>query len=74
MTSIFFTKLENPGDILLKSEKQRIIFEEIQNLRPMKSEHAVPGVPTKSLSSEHDTICKYYIRSLSDLPLSSIYI
>ncbi|CAF1634206.1 unnamed protein product [Adineta ricciae] len=51
-----FQNSENPGDILLKSEKQRIIFEEIQNLRPMKSEHVVPGVPTKSLSSEQDTI------------------
>ncbi|UJR16383.1 hypothetical protein I4U23_003286 [Adineta vaga] len=51
-----FQNSENPGDILLKSEKQRIVFEEIQNLRPMKNEHAVPGVPTKSFSPENDTM------------------
>ena len=44
--------------MLLKSEKQRIIWEEIQNLHPMKNEHAVPGVPTKSFEPENDTMGK----------------
>ncbi len=49
-------ELENPENILLKAEKQRIIWEEIQNLHPMKTEHAVPGVPIKSFVPENDTI------------------
>ncbi len=49
--------LENPEDILFKSEKQRIIWEEIQNLRPTKNEHTVPGLQTKLAAiAEHDTI------------------
>jgi len=43
--------------LLFKSEKQRIIWEEIQNLRPTKNEHTVPGVQSKSAAiAEHDTI------------------
>jgi hypothetical protein len=49
--------LENPENILLTSEKQRIIWEEIQNLHPMKHERVVPGVATKSFTSENDTVC-----------------
>lgn len=48
--------LENPEDFLLKSEKQRIIWEEIQTLRPMDGEHVLPGVPTKLISPKSDTI------------------
>ncbi len=49
--------LENPEDVLFKSEKQRIIWEEIQNLRPTKNERSVPGVQTKSGTiAENDTI------------------
>ncbi|CAF1198507.1 unnamed protein product [Rotaria sordida] len=51
-----FENSENPENLLLKSEKQRIIWEEIQNLHPMIHEHTVPGVPTKSFSSKNDTI------------------
>ena len=40
----------------MKSEKQRIIWEEVQNLRPMEDEHAVPGVPTKTIEPNNDTI------------------
>jgi hypothetical protein len=52
----FLYRLDNPAQILLTSEKQRIIWEELQNLRPMRTEHAVPGVPIHSISPEHDTI------------------
>ena len=48
--------LDNLDSFLLKSEKQRILWEEIQNLRPMEQEHAVPGAPTKSITPNNDTI------------------
>ncbi|CAF3881681.1 unnamed protein product [Rotaria sp. Silwood2] len=51
-----FEGSENPENLLLKSEKQRIIWEEIQNLHSMIHEHTVPGVPTKSISPKNDTI------------------
>ena len=51
-----FDNSENPESFLLTSEKQRIIWEELQTLRPKKSDHAVPGVPTHSISAENDTI------------------
>lgn len=47
---------EDPASLLLTSEKQRIIWEELQNLRPKKNDHAVPGVPIHSISAENDTI------------------
>ena len=52
----YFYLLENPKNFLLKSEKQRIIWEEIQSLRPMEHEHAIPGAPTKCITPENDTI------------------
>lgn len=48
--------LENPESFLLTSEKQRIIWEEMQNLHPMKSELTLPGVPKKQITPETDTI------------------
>ncbi|CAF0837646.1 unnamed protein product [Rotaria sp. Silwood1] len=51
-----FEGSENRESLLLKSEKQRIIWEEIQNLHPMIHEHTVPGVPTKLISPKNDTI------------------
>jgi hypothetical protein len=45
---------------LLKSEKQRIIWDEIENLHPRKDEHAVPGVPIKSFVPENDTIRMFF--------------
>jgi hypothetical protein len=47
---------DDPASLLLTSEKQRIIWEELQNLRPKKNDHAVPGVPIQAISSENDTI------------------
>jgi len=51
-----FENSENPSDILFKSEKQRIIWDVLQNLSPKKNEHAVPGVPTKFFSPENDAL------------------
>lgn len=64
--------IENPQDLLLKAEKQRIIWEEIQNLHPMKTEHAVPGVPTQSFQPENDTLCKS--DSLNAISVLSIFV
>jgi len=52
---------ENPKTFLLKSEKQRIIWEEIQNVRPTEYEHYVPGVSHKTISPD-DTIRNYVKR------------
>ncbi|CAF1374451.1 unnamed protein product [Adineta steineri] len=51
-----FDNSENPTNFLLKSEKQRIIWEEIQVIRPLEQEHFVPGFPTKAITPENDTI------------------
>ncbi|CAF2102384.1 unnamed protein product [Rotaria magnacalcarata] len=51
-----FENSENPENFLLQSEKQRIIWEEIQTLHPMSNEHSVPGVPTKMISPKNDTL------------------
>ncbi|CAM4753214.1 unnamed protein product [Rotaria magnacalcarata] len=51
-----FDKSENLDSFLLKSEKQLIVWEEIQNIRPMQHERTIPGVPTKLIESNHDTI------------------
>lgn len=59
-----YVVLENPKDFLLKSEKQRIVWEEIQIVRPMEDEHAVPGARTKSITPNNDTVrrCKKVIK------------
>ncbi|CAF3286759.1 unnamed protein product [Rotaria sp. Silwood2] len=46
----------SPDSFLLKSEKQLVIWDEIQNVRPMQHEHTIPGVPTKSVTPTSDTI------------------
>ncbi|CAF1211313.1 unnamed protein product [Adineta ricciae] len=51
-----FDNSQNHDSFLLKSEKQRIIWEEIQILRPAKDENFVPGVPTKAITHENDTV------------------
>ncbi|CAF1291293.1 unnamed protein product [Adineta steineri] len=51
-----FDNSENPTNFLLKSEKQRIIWEEMQVIRPLEHEHFVPGFPTKAITPENDTI------------------
>ncbi|CAF0803540.1 unnamed protein product [Rotaria sordida] len=56
LKTTYFNLLENLDNFLLKSEKQVIIWDEIQNVRPMQHEHTVPGVPTKSITPNNDTI------------------
>ncbi|CAF1064866.1 unnamed protein product [Adineta steineri] len=51
-----FENSENPSNILYKSEKQRIIYEEIQNLHPARHETTVPGIRKKTFVPENDTI------------------
>lgn len=61
-----FDNSENLNNFLSKAEKQRIIWEEMQNLRPMDDEHTVPGVPSKGITPSHDTILEI-LRNLNFL-------
>ncbi|CAF0826099.1 unnamed protein product [Didymodactylos carnosus] len=51
-----FENGDDPDNFLSMSTKQRIIWEELQNLRPEPHEHAVPGAPMKSIDQNDDTI------------------